>query len=107
MKLTIFSHRAVLVLKCEQGFVGFKNSSSSKLECNKASYDTIKVERAEQGGQVYLKSKYKAKGYAISFLKLTFPQVKTEVTGMQLGKELWLTGISRKDFIWNSGSLIA
>ena len=42
-------NRPVLVLKCEQGFVGYKSSSSTKLECNKASYETIQVERSENG----------------------------------------------------------
>lgn len=50
-----FTDRAVLVLKCEQGFVGFKSSTSSKMECNKASYETIKAERGDQG-QVFFKS---------------------------------------------------
>ncbi|XP_076041609.1 fascin domain-containing protein singed isoform X2 [Oratosquilla oratoria] len=48
-------NRAVLVLKCEQGFVGYKTNSNVKLECNKAIYETIKVERGENG-QVYFKS---------------------------------------------------
>lgn len=51
-----FIYRAVLVLKCEQGFVGYKSASSSKMECNKASYETIKVERGGQG-QVFFKSR--------------------------------------------------
>lgn len=42
-------NRPSLVLKCEQGFVGFKSQSSQKLECNKASYETIIVERDEKG----------------------------------------------------------
>ena len=42
-------NRPVLVLRCEQGFVGPKSSSSSKLECNKAIYETIRVERCERG----------------------------------------------------------
>lgn len=45
-----------MVLKCEQGFVGYKSSSSTKMECNKACYETIKVERGGEG-QVFLKSK--------------------------------------------------
>lgn len=44
----------MLVLKCEQGFVGYKMSSSLKMECNKANYETIRVERGEQG-QVYFR----------------------------------------------------
>lgn len=43
-------NRPVLVLKCEQGFVGYKAAAgSSRLECNKASYETIQVERADNG----------------------------------------------------------
>jgi len=42
-------NRPVLVLKCDQGFVGFKAAGSSKLECNKATYETIHVERADKG----------------------------------------------------------
>ena len=47
-------NRPILVLKCEQGFVGYKSTSSTVLECNKASYETIVVERAENG-VVYFK----------------------------------------------------
>lgn len=47
-------NRPVLVLKCDQGFVGYKSSSSNKLECNKATYETIVVERTDKG-MVYLK----------------------------------------------------
>jgi len=47
-------NRPILVLKCEQGFVGYRAAGSPRLECNKASYATIQVERAEQG-QVYFK----------------------------------------------------
>jgi len=42
-------NRPVLVLKCDQGFVGYKAVGSVKVECNKASYETIHVERAEAG----------------------------------------------------------
>lgn len=38
-----------MVLKCEQGFVGYKAPSNPKLECNKATYETILVERAQKG----------------------------------------------------------
>ncbi|GLH06603.1 Protein singed [Gryllus bimaculatus] len=41
--------KPILVLKCEQGFVGYKSASSPKLECNKATYETIQVERSEKG----------------------------------------------------------
>ncbi|KAK9721423.1 Fascin domain [Popillia japonica] len=42
-------NRPILVLKCEQGFVGYKSASSPKLECNKATYECIQVERSEKG----------------------------------------------------------
>ena len=42
-------NRPVLVLKCDQGFVGYKAHGSTKLECNKATYETIHVERSEKG----------------------------------------------------------
>lgn len=42
-------NRPILVLKCEQGFVGYKAPGSTKLECNKACYETIRVERLEKG----------------------------------------------------------
>lgn len=42
-------NRPILVLKCEQGFVGYKSNASTKLECNKASYETIQVQRADKG----------------------------------------------------------
>lgn len=48
--------RPILVLKCEQGFVGYKSPQSPKLECNKASYETIQVERSEKG-VVYFKGR--------------------------------------------------
>uniref|UniRef100_A0A8D9BIL9 Protein singed n=1 Tax=Cacopsylla melanoneura TaxID=428564 RepID=A0A8D9BIL9_9HEMI len=49
-------NRPILVLKCEQGFVGFKTgaNNSLRLECNKANYETIQVERADRG-VVYFK----------------------------------------------------
>jgi len=43
------ANRPLLVLKCDQGFVGYKAAGSSRLECNKASYATIKVESGENG----------------------------------------------------------
>lgn len=51
-------NRPILVLKCEQGFVGFKTgaNNSLRLECNKANYETIQVERADRG-VVYFKGK--------------------------------------------------
>ena len=50
-------NRPVLVLKCDQGFVGYKSSSSTRLECNKATYETIVVERTDKG-MVHLKGTY-------------------------------------------------
>ena len=47
-------NRPILVLKCDQGFVGYKGAGSVKLECNKASYETIQVERVD-GGLVHFK----------------------------------------------------
>jgi len=41
-------NRPILVLKGEQGFVGYR-SGSVRLECNKATYETIQVERGELG----------------------------------------------------------
>ena len=49
-------NRPVLVLKCDQGFVGYKSSSSTRLECNKATYETIVVERTDKG-MVHLKGR--------------------------------------------------
>lgn len=46
----------MLVLKCDQGFVGYKSNSSAKLECNKGTYETILVERGEKG-VVYFKGR--------------------------------------------------
>lgn len=47
-------NRPILVLKCEQGFVGLRVHSTTKLECNKATYETILVERSTKG-VVYFK----------------------------------------------------
>jgi hypothetical protein len=55
------------VLKCEQGFVGYKSASSSKLECNKATYETIQVERSEKG-IVFFKGVYSDKSHMHSYL---------------------------------------
>ena len=32
-----------LVLKCEHGFVGLKSASSPRFECNRATYDTLRL----------------------------------------------------------------
>ncbi|KAH8037411.1 hypothetical protein HPB51_009966 [Rhipicephalus microplus] len=42
-------NRPVLVLRCDQGFVGRKGPSSPRLECNRASYEIVHVERADRG----------------------------------------------------------
>merc|ERR1711992_299537 len=47
-------NRPILVLKCDQGFVGYKSATSTRLECNKATYETIVVERTDKG-MVHLK----------------------------------------------------
>lgn len=48
-------NRPILVLKSDQGFVGYKSgSSNNKLECNKANYEAIQVERGPNG-LVYFK----------------------------------------------------
>lgn len=50
-------NRPILVLKCEQGFVGLRTQSTTKLECNKATYETILVERSNKG-VVFFKGKF-------------------------------------------------
>ncbi len=35
-------------MKCDQGFVGYR-TGTIKLECNKATYETIQVERGDLG----------------------------------------------------------
>lgn len=47
-------NRPILVLKCDQGFVGYRAAGSTKLECNKATYETIIVDRTDKG-MVHLK----------------------------------------------------
>ncbi|XP_065203609.1 protein singed [Planococcus citri] len=42
-------NRPILVLKSDQGFVGYKAGANFQLECNKASYETIQVERSDRG----------------------------------------------------------
>jgi hypothetical protein len=51
-----WSFRPMLVLKSEQGFVGYKSGSNCKLECNKANYEAIQVERGPLG-LVYFKGR--------------------------------------------------
>lgn len=57
-------NRPILVLKCDQGFVGYKSAGSTTLASNKASYEIIRIEKppeTEDGrpqvghGLVYLK----------------------------------------------------
>ena len=51
------TNRPIMILKCEQGYVGFRMASSVKLDCNKAAYATFQVERAE-AGLVHFKGKF-------------------------------------------------
>ena len=51
-------NRPILVLKSEQGFVGYKSAGNPKLECNKATYECIQVERAEKG-VIHFKGEFK------------------------------------------------
>ena len=51
------TNRPIMILKCEQGFVGYRMATSVKLDCNKASYATFQVERAE-GGLVHFKGNF-------------------------------------------------
>jgi len=60
-------NRPVLVLRCEQGFVGPKSTASPKLECNKAVYETIRVERCERG-EVRFKGDLTSSIYLICFI---------------------------------------
>ena len=62
-------NRPVLVLKCDQGFVGYKSSSSTRLECNKATYETIVVERTDKG-MVHLKGRRSFLFFAKMYLKI-------------------------------------
>ena len=50
-------NRPILVLKCDQGFVGYKANSSTVLECNKATYETFIVEKSENGA-VFFKGNF-------------------------------------------------
>ena len=49
-------NRPILVLRGQYGFVAFKTSGSSRVECNKASYDIIKMEYTGNG-TYFLKGK--------------------------------------------------
>jgi fascin 1 len=40
-------NRPILVLKCEYGLVGYKNTTSYKLECNKSTFNVIMLEEVE------------------------------------------------------------
>ena len=46
-------NRPVLVLMCDFGFVGAKTSGNPRLECNKANYDHIFVEKANGHSGAY------------------------------------------------------
>ncbi|UYV64547.1 FSCN1 [Cordylochernes scorpioides] len=49
------AHRSSLVLRCEQGYVGFKSTASPRLECNKATYELIHIENDTKGA-VFLRA---------------------------------------------------
>lgn len=50
------TNRPILILKGEYGFMGFKSSANPRIECNKASHDTIYLEHSMgQSGEYYLK----------------------------------------------------
>lgn len=52
-------NRPILVLKCDYGFVGYKNKTSYKLECNKSSFNVIMLESANDStGSYYLKGSH-------------------------------------------------
>lgn len=73
-------NRPVLVLRCEQGFVGPKSTASPKLECNKAVYETIRVERCERG-------EVRFKGDCVSLIHLT--RFVTAKKGQELPNTLY------------------
>jgi hypothetical protein len=70
-------NRPILVLKSEQGFVGYKSASSPKLECNKATYETIQVERGEKG-IVYFKGESRCSDFQNMSKKSNFFSLVTE-----------------------------
>lgn len=63
-------NRPILVLKCEQGFVGLRQGTT-KLECNKVNYETIIVERAAKG-VVYFKGTASFVRYSIKNFQFIF-----------------------------------
>ena len=68
-----FIFRPILVLKCDQGFVGYKSSASTKLECNKTNYETVHVERGDRG-QVFFKGEAAGRQRNVLVL-LVFPDI--------------------------------
>lgn len=78
-------NRPILVLKCEQGFVGYKSASSPKLECNKATYETIQVERGEKG-KVHFKGKLIFRAVFYSF-DLLFISLTMLISNKERSKE--------------------
>ncbi|XP_013782010.1 protein singed-like [Limulus polyphemus] len=59
-------NRSTLVIKCNQGFVGYKSATSKKLECNKSSYETIIIERGDNPGSYYFKDGASNKYWRVS-----------------------------------------
>ncbi|XP_022243489.1 protein singed-like [Limulus polyphemus] len=47
-------NRSRIVIRCDQGFVGYKSATSQKLECNKSEYETIVIEKGKEPGIYYL-----------------------------------------------------
>ena len=75
------TNRPIMILKCEQGYVGYRMATSVKLDCNKAGYATFQVERAE-GGLVHFKGKFQCEQTSNSFHKPA--QVRMGSTGRWL-----------------------
>ena len=54
-------NRPILVLRGQYGFVAFKTSGSTRVECNKATYDIVKMEY-DNDGRYFLKGMCGRKG---------------------------------------------
>jgi hypothetical protein len=52
-------NRQILILKCDYGFIGYKNKASFKLESNRSTYNVILLEDdKEHSGYYYLKGMF-------------------------------------------------
>ena len=102
--------RPILVLKCEQGFVGYKTGSGSKLECNKANYEAVQVERGPKG-LVFFKGTIRSwrirwrDDLIERFFLFIWLQVNTVSTGRPTRMASVPTVTRRKDIIWNFANL--